>query len=406
MKKIYLDYAGTTPIDPRVLRCMVAYMKRSYGNPSSFHSMGQEAATALEESRETIAHIINAEPNEIVFTSSATESINLALKGVAFANRKKAGESRSGQRKGSMGKGKGHIVISSIEHVAVMETAKWLETQGFDVTRLPVDKYGLIKPEDVDAAIRKDTLLVSVMHANNEIGTIEPIKEIGRICSEHNVLFHTDAVQSFGKIPIDVKKMNIDLLSANAHKLYGPKGIGILYVRTGVDLEPLIHGGGQEFGLRSSTENVAAAVGFAKAAELAKAEMGKEGRRQSKLIEGLIKSVLGKIENSYLNGHPTKRLPNIANFRFDYIEGESLVVSLDLEGIATSTSSACSSKKLEPSHVLLAIGLKPYEAHGSLRISMGRFTKKKDINYTVKVLEKTVLRLRKLSPFKKGWGFK
>lgn len=391
MKKVYLDYAATTPVDPRVVRAMIPYFKKSYGNASSLHRWGREASGAMENSRQTIADLMNAGSDRIVFTSGATESDNLALKGVAFANRKQ-------------GKREGHIIISSIEHLAVMETAKWLETQGFEITRLLVDKCGLVRPSDVEAAIQSDTILVSVMHANNEIGTIEPIKEIGRICSKHGVLFHTDAAQSFGKIPIDVKKMNIDLLTANAHKLYGPKGVGCLYIRTGVKVEPIIHGGGQEFGLRSATENVAGAVGFSKAVELAKREMIKESRRQIKLRDRLIKSML-KIEKSHLNGHPRKRLSNNANFWFDYVEGESLVMRLDLEGIAASTGSACSSKKLEPSHVLLAIGLKPYEAHGSLRLSLGRFTKKEDIEYTIKVLPKVISRLRELSPFKKSWGF-
>lgn len=391
VKKVYLDYAGTTPVDPRILEAMVPYFTKIFGNASSFHSWGQEANRALESSRQTIADLISAEPDEIVFTSSSTESDNMALKGVAFANQNKTGN-------------KGHIIISSIEHAAIIETAKWLGQKGFAITRLPVDKYGIVNPADVEAAIREDTIIVSVMHANNEIGTIEPIKEIGEVCKKHGVLFHTNATQSFGKIPIDVEKMNIDLLSANAHKLYGPKGIGCLYVRKGVRIEPLIHGGGQEYGLRSATENVASAVGFAKAVELAKKEMAKEGRRQNKLRDKLVKHVL-KIENSHLNGHTTKHLPNIVNFWFDYVEGESLVVSLDMERIAASTGSACSSKKLEPSHVLLAIGLKPYEAHGSLRLSFGRFTKEEEVDYTIKVLPKVVSRLRKISPFKKSWEF-
>lgn len=397
MKKIYLDYAATTPVDPRVVQAMIPYFKKSYGNASSLHRWGREAGEAMENSRETLADLMNARPDsdKIIFTSSATESDNLALKGVAFANQKQ------GKKKGHKGH-RGHIIISSIEHIAVMEAANWLEGQGFEITRLPVDKYGLVRPSDIEAAIQADTLLVSVMHANNEIGTIEPIKEIGTICSEHDVLFHTDTAQTFGKIPIDVKKMNIDLLTANAHKLYGPKGVGCLYIRAGVKIKPLNHGGGQEFGLRSATENVTGAVGFAKAVELAKKEMVKESKRQTKLRDRLIKSIL-KIEKSHLNGHPRKRLPNNTNFWFDYVEGESLVMRLDLKGIGASTGSACSSKKLEPSHTLLAIGLKPYEAHGSLRLSLGRFTKKEDIDYTIKVVPKSISRLRNLSPFKKSW---
>jgi cysteine desulfurase len=266
-----------------------------------------------------------------------------------------------------------------------------------------VDKYGFVSPDAVNAAIRKDTILVSIMHANNEIGTIEPIKKIGKICNEADVPFHTDAAQSFGKLPIDVDKMNIDMLTASSHKMYGPLGIAALYVRKGIKLEPLLHGGGQEQDLRSSTVNVAGAVGFGKAVEIAKKEMKKEERVQTKLRDRLIKDVLDKIEDSHLNGHPKKRLPNNANFWFSYIEGESLIMRLNVVGIAAGTGSACSSLRLEPSHVLLAIGLKPEEAHGSLRLSMGRFTKKSDIDYVIKTLPKIVKDLRRISPFKKSW---
>ena len=386
-KKIYLDYAATTPVDPRVLKAMLPYFSVKFGNTMSLHSFGQEAKAALEESRAIVADLINAKPNEIIFTSSATESNNLALKGVAFANKNKGR----------------HIIISQIEHACVRETAKWLETQGFEVTRIKVDEYGLVSPEDVKKAIKKETILVSIIHASNEIGTIQPIEEIGRICKERGVYFHTDAVQSFGKIPIDVNKMNIDLLTASSHKMYGPKGAACLFVREGVKIEPILHGGGHEFGLRSSTVNVAAIVGFAKACEICKKEMKKEAERLTKLRDKLIKGVLEKIPGSRLNGHPKMRLPNNANFSFKGVEGEAIVIQLDLLGIAGSTGSACASAKLEPSPILLAIGLKPEQAHGSLRLTLGRWTKEKDIEYVLKVLPKVIKNLRKISPFKKTW---
>ena len=383
-KKIYLDYAATTPTDPRVFREMLSYFTKKFGNTMSLHNFGQEAKQALEESREVVADLIKAKPNEIIFTGSATESNNLALKGIAFANRKK---------------GK-HIIISRIEHPCIMESAKWLETQGFKITRLPVDKYGLIDPIDVKKTIRKDTILVSIIHASNEIGTIQPIEKIGEICRKKGVYFHTDAVQSFGKIEIDVNKMKVDLLTASSHKMYGPKGAALLFVREGTKIEPILHGGGQESGLRSSTVNVPGILGFAKACEICKREMKRESQRLTKLRDRLIKGVLGKIEFSHLNGHPQKRLPNNTNFWLEFVEGESIVIQLDLLGIAASTGSACSSVKLEPSHVLLAIGLKPQEAHGSLRLTLGRWTKEKDINYVLKVLPGIIKRLRKISPFK------
>jgi cysteine desulfurase len=384
--KVYLDYAATTPTDPRVLKEMLPFFNKKFGNTMSLHSFGREAKLAAEKAREKVASLMNAEASEIIFTGSATESDNFALKGIAFANKEK---------------GK-HIIVSSIEHHSVLDTAKWLEKQGFEVTYLPVDKYGLVNPSEVEKSIRKDTILVSIMHANNEIGTIEPIEEIGKICSEHGVYFHTDAAQSYGKIPVDVKKMNVDLLTASAHKIYGPKGVGLLYLRKGVKIEPLLHGGGHEFGLRSSTLNLPGIVGFGAAAEIAKKEMKKEGKRIEKLRRRLEKGVL-KIENSHLNGHPEKRLPNIANFWFDFIEGESLIMSLDIKGIAASTGSACSSESLEPSHVLLAIGLKHHQAHGSLRLSLGRWTKKEEIDYVLKVLPEVVENLRKISPYKGKW---
>ncbi len=384
MKQIYLDYAATTPTDPRVNKAMEPFFMHKFGNTMSIHSFGQEAKIALEKSRETVADLINAKPNEIIFTGSATESNNFALKGIAFANKNK---------------GK-HIVISQIEHPCIMETANWLEKQGVEITKLPNDKYGLINSLDVKKAIRKDTILVSIIHASNEIGTIQSIEKIGKICRSRRVYFHTDAVQSFGKIPIDVNKMNIDLLTASSHKIYGPKGAACLFIKDGVKIEPILHGGGQEMGLRGSTSNVPAIVGFAKACEICKKEMKKETQRLIKLRDKLIKGVL-QIKDSHLTGSPKNRLPNIVNFWFSFVEGESLVIRLDLKGIAVSTGSACSSAKLEPSHVLLAIGLKPQQAHSSLRISLGRHTKEKEIDYLIKVLPGIVKKLRRISPYGK-----
>jgi len=384
-KNIYFDYAATTPIDKRVVKSMLPYFTEKFGNTMSLHSFGQEAKFALDQSRAVLADLINAQSNEIIFTSSATESNNLALKGVILSPLKD--------------KNKNHIIVSSIEHPCIIESAKWLAKQGFEITKLPVDKNGFVNPEDVKKAITKKTILVSVMHASNEIGTIEPIAEIGKICRQAGIYFHTDASQSFGKIPIDVEKMNIDLLTASSHKMYGPKGVALLYVRDGIKIEPILHGGGQENGLRSSTVNIPAIVGFAKATELCEKEMKTETKRLSKLRDKLIKEIL-KIKGAKLNGHPKSRLPNNVNISFPYIEGESLIIQLDLHGIACSTGSACSSIKLEPSYVLLAIGLKPEEAHGSLRISLGRFTTEKEINYLLKVLPKIVKQLELMSPFK------
>ncbi|MCX6821769.1 MAG: cysteine desulfurase NifS [Candidatus Aenigmarchaeota archaeon] len=387
MRKVYMDYSATTPIDPRVLEAMKPYFLKNFGNSMSLHSWGTEAKEALEISREKIASLMNANPKDLIFTGSATESDNMVLKGIVYANKDK---------------GK-HIIVSAIEHDCIIETAKWLEKQGIEVTYLPVDKYGIVDLNTLKKAIRKDTVLVSIMHANNEIGTIEPIEEIGKLCREKDVCFHTDATQSYGKIPTDVKRMNIDLLTCNAHKVYGPKGVGALYIREGIEIEPLLHGGGHEFGLRSSTVNVPGIVGFATIAEIQKKEMKSEATRLTKLRDKLINDIL-KIEDSHLNGHPTKRLPNNANFWFAYIEGESLIVHLNINGVGASTGSACSSDSLEPSHVLLAIGLKPEQAHGSLRLTMGKYTVKEDVDYVIEILPEIVEKLRKISPFKKGYG--
>jgi cysteine desulfurase len=377
MKKIYLDYAATTPVDPRVKKAMDPYFSKVFGNTMSLHSFGQEAKTALEESRKKVADLMSAKPEEIYFTSSATESNNTVLKGIKAK----------------------HVIISSIEHACIEETANWLEKNGVKITRIPVDKYGKVNPVDVEKAITPETALVSIIHASNEIGTVQDIKEIGRICHEKKVLFHTDASQSLGKIPINISEMNIDLLTASSHKMYGPKGVACIYIRKGVRIEPLLHGGGQESGLRSSTLNLPAIVGFAKACEIAKKEMKRESKRLSFLRDKLIPKVL-KIENAYLTGHPKDRLCNNASFYFSFIEGESIVLHLDFAGIAVSTGSACSSNKLATSHVLLALGLKHEDAHGSLRVSLGKWTTEKEINYFVKKLSEVVEKLRKISPFK------
>jgi cysteine desulfurase len=384
--RAYMDYAATTPVDPRVFKAMKPYFSEKYGNSVSLHKQGREAKEALEQSRKTIAAMMNAEPNELVFMSSATESTNMALKGVAFANRKK---------------GK-HIVISKIEHHCVLEPARWLEKQGFEVTFLSVDKFGFVDHVQLEKAIRKDTILVSVMHANNEIGTIQDIERIGEICEEKDVYFHSDAAQTFGKIPVDVEKMNVDLLSISSHKMYGPKGVGGLYMRKGTKIESLLHGGGHEFGKRASTVNVAGVVGFAEAARIQSKEMASDHKNQIRLRDRVINGLL-EMEDAHLTGHPTKRLPNNSSFWFAYIEGESLLMQLDMNGVSASTGSACSSESLEASHVLLAIGLKPQEAHGSLRLSLGKFTTDEEVDCVLEVLPKSVERLRQISPFKKGW---
>ena len=385
MKKIYLDYGATTPVDKEVLEEILPYFDRYYGNASSIHSYGKEAFDAVEKAREQIANLIDCNADEIIFTSGGTESDNLAIKGVAYINKDK--------RK----KKENHIITSAIEHPAVLETCRYLEKQGFNVNYLPVDKYGIINPEDLEDAISENTFLVTIMFANNEIGTIESIEELGKITKKHNVLFHTDAVQAVTKAPIDVKKLNIDLLSISAHKIYGPKGTGALYVKKGVKLEPIAHGGGHEKGMRSSTHNTPGIVGLGKACEIGKKRMKQDTTYMKFLRDLLIKNVL-EIEESYLNGHPEKRLVNNAHFRFTAVEGESLNLMLDNKGIAAATGSACASKKLQTSHVLLAIGLKPEEAHGSIRLTLGRYNKKEEVEYVSDALPGIVKNLRKMSP--------
>lgn len=392
-KYVYLDNAATTPMDVRVISEVNKHFKENYGNSMSLHSAGQKAALTLIKSRETIASLINADRDDIFFTSSGTEADNIAVFGVVLKNQKRGN----------------HIITSAIEHHAVGIPGEQIKKRGFEVTTLPVNKEGLIDLNELEGAITEKTILITIMFANNEIGTIQPIKEIGAIAKKHDVIFHTDAVQAFGKVPIDVNEMSIDLLSASAHKLYGPKGVGMLFIRNkgvregwGKFIEQIMYGGGHERNMRPSTVNIPGIAGFAKATEIAKEELHSEMERQIKLRDKIITWVTENIEDSYLNGHPTKRLPNNVNLGFKYIEGESIVLDLDMEGIATSTGSACSSKSLDPSHVLLAIGLKPEEAHGSLRVSIGRFTTDEDVDYFIEKIPSVIGRLRKLSPLKKG----
>ena len=385
MRRIYLDHAATTPAHPEVLKAMLPYFTDGFGNPSSIYSYGQEAKGAVEQARTTVAELIGAHSEEIVFTSGGTEADNFALKGVAYAS----------ERKGN------HIITTSIEHHAVLEVAKFLEKRGFRITCLPVDKSGLVDPDDVRRAITRKTILISVMHASNEVGTIEPLEEIGKIAREAEIPFHTDAVQTVGHIPVNVDRLNVDLLSISAHKLCGPKGAGALYIRKGTKLVPVIHGGAQERRRRAGTENVPAIVGLGKAVDLAGHDMGKDAQRLAHLRDKLIKGLLAKIDHVRLNGHPSRRLPNNVNVSVGFVEGESMLLNLDLEGICASTGSACSSASLEPSHVLLALGLSPEQAHGSLRFTLGRENTETDIERVLEVLPGIVAKLRAMSPLLK-----
>lgn len=382
MKRVYLDHSATTPVDPEAVKEMLPFFTERFGNASSLHGFGREAKSAIEIARNQVAQLIGASPDEIIFTAGGTESDNIAIKGAALKNKAKGN----------------HVITTRIEHPAVLQTFRWLEKQGFAATYLPVQNDGLVSLDAFRSAVTDKTILVSVMHANNEIGTIQPIEEIGRICREKGIIFHTDAVQSVGKIPVEVKKMNVDLLSLSSHKIYGPKGVGALYVRKGVTLEPIIHGGGHEKGLRSSTENVPGIVGLGKACELAKARMEQDGARLKGMRDRIIKTVLSTIEESYLNGNAEKRLPHNAHFRFTGIEGESLLLKLDDKGIAVSTGSACSSKSLEPSHVLTGMGLNPVDSHGSLRVTLGRENTEEEVDYFLQALPEVVKELRAMSP--------
>ncbi len=381
MKRIYVDYAATTPLDARVLEAMKPYLTSKYGNAESVNTFGMEARSAVEESRRKLAEFMNAELSEVIFTGSATEANNMVLKCHAFQE----------------GKDKAHIAITQIEHSCGLNSAAWLEKEGYKVTYLPVDHDGLLDMKRLEEVLKGGVSLVSVIHGNNEIGTIQPIREIGRLCHEYDTYFHTDAAQTFGKIPIDVKAMNIDMMTVNAHKIYGPKGVGALYLNKDVKLEPLLHGGEHEFGLRAGTHNVPGIVGLAKTVELRAKEMKEESERLTEIRDKLIKGAL-EIDETYLNGHPTKRLYNNVNLRFLYIESESLVLQLDMEGVSASSASACSSRTEESSHVLLALGLDPLETRGSLRMSLGKYNTPEDVDFILEVLPKVVKQLRRISP--------
>lgn len=385
MRRIYLDYAATTPTHPLVLKAMLPWFTDGFGNPSSIHSFGQEAKGAIEEAREKVARLVGAKSDEIVFTGSGTEADNFAIKGVAYA-------------KEHEGK---HIITTAIEHHAVIETCKFLEKRGFKLTYLSVDRDGLVDLGEVKKAITDETILISVMHANNEIGTIEPIQEIARIAKDREICFHTDAVQTVGHLPVDVDELKVDLVSISAHKFCGPKGVGALYIRKGTRIVPFMNGGEQEHGRRASTQNVPGIVGFGKACQLAQQEMGQEKERLETLRDKLINGILNRIDHVHLNGHPTQRLPNNVNISLEFVEGESILLNLDLMGIAASTGSACSSSVLEASHVLLALGLPHESAHSSLRFSLGQETTEKDVDYVLEKLPQIVKKLRAMSPLYK-----
>ncbi len=381
MRKVYMDHTAGMPVDYRVIEAMKPYFKEFYGNPASLHSFAQEARKGLEEAREKVASLIGADKTEIFFTSCATESNNWAIRGVATRNKDR---------------GK-HIITTSIEHMSVMNVCKFLMKQGFKTSFLPVDKYGIVDLEGLEKELKDETILVSVMYANGEIGTIEPIREVGTIVHSKNAFLHVDGTAAVGQVPVDVQEENIDLLSISSNDMYGPKGVGALYIKRGTRLEPLIFGGGQEQGLRSGTENLPGIVGMGRAAEIAEAEMDAEGKRLTKLRDKFIKELL-EIPHSFLNGHPSNRLPNNVAVRFSFIEGESMLLNLDMAGVAASSGSACTAKTLEPSHVLRAIGLKHEEAHGSLLFTLGKQNSEEDVDYAVGLLPDIVKRLRAMSP--------
>jgi cysteine desulfurase len=384
MRRVYLDNNATTPVAPEVFEAMTPYLTGDFGNASSIHWYGQQAKAAVETAREAVAKLINARPNEIAFTSGGTESDNTSLFGVVEAARAREGSK--------------HIIISSIEHHAVLHSAQALAKRGVEVTYVRVGASGIVDPGDVERALRPDTVLISVMHANNELGTIQPLEEIGRIAAERDVIFHTDAVQSVGKIPVDVEKLHVDLLSLSAHKLHGPKGVGALYVRKGTPLAPLLYGGQSERDRRPGTENTPGIVGLGKAAELARARFATDGPRLAALRDRLEETILAGVPLTTRNGDRAQRLPSTSNIRFDHVEGEAFVIAMDLKGVACSTGAACSSGSVEPSHVLSAIGLSHAQARSSIRFSLGRMTTADDIDYALEVLPAVVERLRALSP--------
>ena len=387
---IYMDHSATTYTKENVVEAMLPYFTRHFGNPSSIYGIARYTKQAIDTARAQVAKAIGAEPDEIYFTSGGSESDNWAIKGVAYANRKRGN----------------HIITTKIEHHAVIHTCQFLEKEGFAVTYLPVDKYGRVDPAELEKAITDKTILVSIMYANNEIGTIEPIRELAAIAQKHKIYFHTDAVQAIGNVPINVRDEKIDLLSLSAHKFYGPKGIGALYIRNGVRLDNLIHGGGQERKRRAGTENIAGIVGCGKAIELATADIEGHNVRIRALRDRLLKGILERIPHAYLNGHPTERLPGNINISFEFIEGESMLLWLDDEGICASTGSACTSGSLEPSHVLLATGLPVEISHGSLRLTLGDVNTEQDVDTVLEVLPKVVSRLREMSPLYQSAGKK
>jgi cysteine desulfurase len=383
MKKVYLDNNATTPVRKEVLEAMLPFYKEVYGNASSVHEFGRAARRAVDEARRQVAGLIGAaSPEEVIFTSGGTESDNLAIKGVAHALKSKGN----------------HIITASTEHHAVLNSCKFLEREGCDISYIGVDNYGIVDLDSIKKAVTDKTVLISIMHANNETGTIAPIEEISAIAKSRGVYFHTDAVQSVGKIPFEVSKSNIDLLSLSAHKIYGPKGIGALYIRKKTKIAPILHGGHHEMAKRAGTENVAGIVGLGKAAELAKKEIKEEPARIAALRDYLYKEMTSNIQHVILNGHPARRLPNTLNVSFKYLEGESIILNLDMEGVAVSTGSACTSGSLEPSHVLMAMGLDPVDAQGSIRFSLGRENTKEDMDYVIKILPPIIKRLREMSP--------
>ncbi len=381
MRKVYFDHSATTPVDPLVVEAMVPFLKEKFGNPSSIHSYGREVKVALEEARESVAEFCNVRAADIYFTSGGTESDNMAIKGIAYELKNK---------------GK-HIITSKVEHHAVLHTCEALEKEGFEATYVAPDKYGMIHPEAVEKAIRKDTILITIMHANNEVGTINSIEKIGEIAREKGVLFHTDAVQSFGKIPIDLSKLPVDLMSMSGHKIYAPKGVGVLYVRKGVRLAQLTHGGGHERSRRPGTENIPGIIGMAKAVELRKERMNYENEYVKKVRDKFYENVTQAIPRVFLNGHPKKRLAGHLNLSFQGIEGEALLLSLDLKGVAASSGSACTSGSIDPSHVLSAMGIKPELAQSSLRFTLGKDNSEEDVEYTLGILPEIVQRLRTMS---------
>lgn len=382
MRKVYLDHSATTPVHPEVLEAMLPYYKEKFGNPSSIHEYGRVAKTALEEAREKVAKLFNCSPYEIYFTSGGTESNNLAIKGVAFANKKK---------------GK-HIITSSVEHHAVLESCKFLKKEGYEITYLPVDRWGLVDPDDLRKNIKDDTILVSIMHVNNETGTIQPIEELVRIAKEKGVYFHTDAVQSAGKIPIDVGKLPVDLASISAHKIYGPKGVGAIYIRKGTRIIPLSHGGHHERSRRAGTENIPGIVGLGEAVEMVLKDMDKHNKHLKNLTETFFKKLKETVKDIQLNGHFDKRIPSTLNISFKGVEGESIILSLDMKGVAVASGSACTSGSLEPSHVLSAMRIEPAVAQSSIRFSFGRENTIDDVDYVTGVLPEIIERLRSMSP--------